>query len=94
MTLRPHGLYPTAMMPPASTYITRTTKHLKSNVGVAHVRMVLFLLEAEMVEEDMEEEDIVEAAEDMVEEEEMVEVEVGMAGAARSGGRGMFLLIN
>lgn len=92
MTLRPHGLYPTAMMPPASTYITRTTKHLKSNVGVAHVRMVLFLLEAEMVEEDMEE-DIVEAAEDMV-EEEMVEVEVGMAGAARSGGRGMILLIN
>ena len=56
-----------------------------------------------MVEEDMEEEDIVEGAEDMeeevvaemVEEEEMVEVEeVGMAGAARSGGRGMFLLIN
>lgn len=89
MTLRPHGLYPTAMSPPTSTHVTRTTRHLKSNGSVAHVKMVLLLLEVEMVEEDMEE-DIVEGVEDMVEEEEMVVVEVGMAGAARSGGRGIF----
>lgn len=102
MTLRPHGLYPTAMMPPVSTHITRTTKHLKSKGGVAHIIAVLLLSEAEMVEEGMEE-DIVEGVEDMVavmvaetveevEEEEMVEV--GVAGAARSRGCGMFLLIN
>ncbi|KAJ5509228.1 hypothetical protein N7527_011371 [Penicillium freii] len=67
------------MVPPASTHITKATKHLKSKGGVTHVKMVLLLLGVDM------EEDIVEGVEDMaemvVEEEEMVEV--GVAGFGR-----------